>query len=108
MNAAYQKTGLPPGPKARSRGTPMERGQSLQFMVYLRPKQKDVIRKAADAAGQRMSNFIKQTVLKAIADEQGVPLQDILPKHEYEEMQRTRGRSTADFDKAVKTRTGKA
>lgn len=112
MNAAYVKTGLPPGPKARSRGTKMERGKATQVMVYPRMKTKDVIVKAANSSGQRMSGFIINAVLEKIARDKNCTIESLIPKNEFEELQRVRGRSTADFlpekIKGTKTRAGKA
>jgi|SRR5579872_453628 len=96
---AYIKTGLP-GPKAKSGGTLMtrnaKRGKSMQIMVYVRAKTKEVIVRAANASGQRVSNYMKQKVLEAIAKEQGRSVEDIIPKSEFEELQRSRGRKAQD------------
>ena len=97
MNAAYIKTGLPPGPKARSRGTKMERGKATQIMIYPRMKTKDVFVKESNAAGQRMSNWIIQAGLEKAAARQGCSVEDLIPKNEFEELQRVRGRSVSGF-----------
>jgi hypothetical protein len=86
--------------KARSQGTKMERGQATQVMIYPRLKTKDVFVKKATAAGQRMSGFIILNALKNIAREEGCNVDDLIPKNEFEELQRVRGRSVDDFTKA--------
>jgi hypothetical protein len=100
MNAYYKKSGKPPGPKARIGGTLMKRneevGRSMQIMVYVRTKTKEVIVKAADAAGQRVSNYIKWTVLETVAKEKNCKVEDLIPKSEFEELQRSRGRRTGN------------
>jgi hypothetical protein len=69
-----------------------KRVKSMQIMVYVRPKTKEVIVRAANASGQRVSNYMKQKVLEAIAKEKGGGVEDLIPKSEFEELQRSRGR----------------
>jgi hypothetical protein len=100
--AKYFKTGLPPGPKAKSGGTPVtrneKRGKGMQFVLYMRKGTKDVIRKAADASNQRMSGYIKWKVLEAIAKERECSVKDLIPKSEFDELLRTRGRSVGNWE----------
>jgi hypothetical protein len=78
----------------------MERGKATQVMIYPRMKTKDVFVKEANAAGQRMSNWLIQAGLEKAAARRGCTVEDIIPKNEYEELQRVRGRSVNDFSKA--------
>jgi len=96
----YIPTGKPPGPKPRSRGTKMARGKATQVMIYPRMKTKDVFVKEANAAGQRMSNWLIQAGLEKAAARRGCTVQELIPKNEFDELQRVRGRSVDDFTKA--------
>jgi hypothetical protein len=87
----------------------MDRGKATQVMVYPRMKTKDVIVKFANSKGQRMSNFFITAALEKIARETNVAVEDMIPKNEFEELQRARGRSAIDYNSAKpKTRAGKA
>jgi hypothetical protein len=75
----------------------MARGKATQVMIYPMPGIKDVIAKAAYSSGRRMSNFIIMSALEKIAEEKKCRVDELIPKSEYEELQRKRGRSIKNY-----------
>jgi hypothetical protein len=94
---AYKKTGLPPGPKPKMKGTVMKRGDSTQAMTYPRLDVKAAIVRHVNSKGIRYSGFVLLAALEKIARETGVQVRDLISSSSYEELMRVRGRSSDGY-----------
>jgi hypothetical protein len=102
----YIPNGKSPGPKPKLGGTVMKRGDSTQFVIYLKLDAKAAIVRHAKRKGQRVSRFILNAALEKVAQESGTEVRNLVSKSTFAELQRVRGRSVDDFTK--KKRISKA
>jgi hypothetical protein len=93
----YIPNGRPPGPKPKLGGTVIKRGDSTQFVIYLKLDAKAAIVRHVKRQGQRVSRFILNAALEKVAQESGTEVRNLVSKSTFAELQRLRGRSVDDF-----------
>jgi hypothetical protein len=74
--------GKPPGPREKTWGTRLKRGQALQVMCYPRPATKAVIVEASRDAQLSLSSFMIRAALKDDAASRGCEIRDMIPEDE--------------------------
>ena len=74
----------PRGRRAKPGGTPIKRGRGISFTTYPRPKTKALLVEAAAADNRKVANYVLHRAMVQLSKEARVPLDELLPKEEYE------------------------
>jgi uncharacterized protein (DUF1778 family) len=81
-----QGMGYMPGPAAKAKGTPLQRGKALQLMARIPSKVKQILEKAARKEGRPLSNYMLVAAVVRAAKGRRTSVKLLISKTDYAEL----------------------